>query len=186
MYSEGYNKLFWGMILIVFNFNLGPIDILPNFVGYMLIYSGLNQLSSQLDFYKKGMPASLVLTAVSLFELFRPSGTVNQGNSSVDVNIWLTPLTSITSLINLYLFYVVCKGIYLLSEQRGLQDLKENARVRYKVYFIVTAVFLVYSPFSLNLSKDYAGFMMIPVVINIISALFIMGLFRKSRELLKD
>ena len=33
-----YRRLFWGHILIVFNFNV-PIDILPNVFGWLLVAS---------------------------------------------------------------------------------------------------------------------------------------------------
>lgn len=35
----------WGYIFIYFNINLGPMDILPNFVGYMLILNSLEGLA---------------------------------------------------------------------------------------------------------------------------------------------
>lgn len=42
---SAFKKIAFGYILICFNFNLGPIDILPDFAGYILMLSAVGLLS---------------------------------------------------------------------------------------------------------------------------------------------
>ena len=35
------NKIFWGLILVFFDFNIGSVSILPAFIGYILIALGM-------------------------------------------------------------------------------------------------------------------------------------------------
>lgn len=43
--SSAFKKIAFGYILICFNFNLGPIDILPDFAGYLLMLQAISILS---------------------------------------------------------------------------------------------------------------------------------------------
>ena len=42
--DKGYHKIFWGLIILSFYINLGPIKILPAFVGWLTILGGINIL----------------------------------------------------------------------------------------------------------------------------------------------
>lgn len=46
---NGYKKVFWGMILTVFHFNLGSIEILPNFIGILIVSSGIREVLDGYD-----------------------------------------------------------------------------------------------------------------------------------------
>jgi len=41
---DGYKKIFWGMFFATFHINLGPIEVLPNFVGLLIICSGIKEI----------------------------------------------------------------------------------------------------------------------------------------------
>ena len=45
--SKAVGSVAWGYIFIYFNFNLGPIDILPNFVGYFFILNSIDTLAKE-------------------------------------------------------------------------------------------------------------------------------------------
>lgn len=45
--SKAIGQVAWGYIFIYFNINLGPIDILPNFVGYIFILKSLETLAME-------------------------------------------------------------------------------------------------------------------------------------------
>ena len=38
------NKIFWGLLFLLININIGGISITPSFVGYILIYFGMKQM----------------------------------------------------------------------------------------------------------------------------------------------
>lgn len=41
---HGYKKVFWGMFFTAFHLNLGPIQILPNFIAILIISSGIKEI----------------------------------------------------------------------------------------------------------------------------------------------
>lgn len=41
---RGFSKLFWGFLIILLDFRIQGFDILPDIIGYLMIYSGLTQL----------------------------------------------------------------------------------------------------------------------------------------------
>lgn len=47
---DGYNRIFWGGLITLFNINIGSINLLPNFVGYFVVANGLNVLHKESEF----------------------------------------------------------------------------------------------------------------------------------------
>lgn len=43
----GVSRLAWGYFFLYFDFNLGPISVLPDFVGYLLFLSGIGLLQRE-------------------------------------------------------------------------------------------------------------------------------------------
>lgn len=185
MYSTGYNKLFEGMLFITFNFNIGPINILPDFVGYMIIYSGLTVLQPQSEMYEKAKVSAIALIMITLKDIISLNG-INFWQNLNSFTYIIIILDFIGGILNLYLIYIICKGIISLAEERGLIDLSESAKIRFKVYFVVTVIAIVYSPFSLVISLNISKYMLFVYIVGIIAALFIIELFNKCKIELKD
>ncbi|WML32862.1 hypothetical protein [Clostridium sp. OS1-26] len=186
MYASSYNKLFWAMIFIIFDINLGSINILPNFIGYILIYSALNELQLQHKIYEKGKIPSIILTILTVKDIIHVSNDNLLSGQFAPPNFWLMALSSVILIINIYLIYIICKGIYLLCLERGLQELKDSAKNRWIAFLSVSIISIFYIPFSLNLSLQFKSAMIIFAFINIIAELSIAFLFRKSTILLES
>lgn len=186
MYESGYNKLAWGMMFIIFNINLGPINILPNFIGYLLILSGFTILSEQHVIFGKGKTASGVLALITVKDIVN-FGTFNLLQGSLPSgNLWLFALGAIEQLLNLYVIYIMCKGIYMVAEERGHEDMMNSTRARFRFYLFIETVILFFTPFLLNLSNDKRMLMLAFALVGVISALFIMGLCRMARSKLGE
>lgn len=184
MYTSDYNKLFWGMIFIIFNINLGSVNILPDFVGYILIYIGLSSLSSQHPIYNKGKLPSIILAVLTIKTIVNQQNTNFLGLPQGD--ILSTAIGLISTMINLYLIYIICSGIYLLADNRGLEGFKDSASGRYKAYLVNTIIFQFLLSFSMNMSSDFGVVVIIFVLINIIALISIAALFRRARVELGD
>lgn len=181
MYESAYNKLFWGMMFIIFNINLGSINIMPNCIGYLLIISGLNILANQHSIFEKGKTPAVILAIITIKDIIN-FGTVDllKGGFPMD-NLWYTAIGVVENLLGIYVVYILCRGIYLLSEDRGMTELRDSAKSRFSFYLIMEMILLFYTPFSMNFSRNISVYMIIFVLMHIIGALFIAGLFRKSR-----
>lgn len=105
------NYIFVGLLLTFLNFDItigdSIIGILPNFVGFIMIVSGLKELSKENSFFTKTIPFakgmvvySAILYALNLFGL--------SGNSS-----WIIALAGILATItDLYISYNIIQGIF--------------------------------------------------------------------------
>lgn len=181
MYASSYNKLFWAMVFITFDMNIGPVNILPNFIGYILIYSALNELQTQHKIYEKGKIPSVILIVLTIKDIINVSNDNLLSGEFMPPNFWLMALSSVVSIINVYLMYIICKGIYLLCLERGLEELKDNTKNRWIAFLVVSIVFIFYMPFSLNLNIEFKVIMIIFAFINVIVELSIAFIFRRSR-----
>lgn len=61
------NLIFIGYILIFFHFKINGIDILPDFVGYLLIANGLGRLEKESELFVKARPWAFAMSVVSIF-----------------------------------------------------------------------------------------------------------------------
>lgn len=185
MYESGYDRIFWGMIFIIFDINLGYINILPNFIGYGLIYSGLSILLSQHEIFEKGKMPAVILILLTLKDMFH-----NPSNTSlvagINLSYFSSLIGSLVNIINLYLIYIISRGIYELCENRGLKELRERIRDCWKFYFVISVIALFYMPFSINLPRDFNAIKFIIGIINLIAVISIVLVFKKCRVDLKQ
>ena len=47
--EKGFKNIFWGVFLATFNINFGFIKVLPAFVGWMVLNSGINMLMEEAE-----------------------------------------------------------------------------------------------------------------------------------------
>jgi hypothetical protein len=70
---SGFLWIFWGLLLVVLHIRVGGLELLPDFVGYLLIFKGLGNLSSAHPYFRKARPFALVMIFLSIPSMFRPS-----------------------------------------------------------------------------------------------------------------
>lgn len=187
MYETGYERLFLGMLIIIFDINLGYINILPNFIGYLFILSALSILKTQYKSFEKGKAPCILLTLLTIRDVYHnPQNDLFSGefNSS---GIPTLLIGSVITLLNLYLIFIICKSIYELCEERFLYDLKDYTKHYFILYLIGTGAFLLYYPFSINFSISQNNcFLIVLSIIQIIFSLCIAFLFRKCKSILNS
>ncbi len=106
--------IFWGFIFIFINFsfkfNGSSIDVLPDFIGYILVINGLNEMMSKSILFAKAKPISIVMLIISSL-------------------IFVTDLLGITATLGSlnYLRLIVCAILYLYMTYNivmGVKDLE--------------------------------------------------------------
>jgi hypothetical protein len=185
MYSKGYKRLFWGMLLIIFNINIGFINILPDFAGYILIYSGLNILSSQNQTYQKAKIPAVILMILTLKNLiYDPNSNILSGQI-YDLGLIAMIIGTIVDVIKIYLIYILCNGICELCNERELKELMNFTNGSWKFYLITSVLCLLFVPFSINLyMQPRIAVSAILGIVYIIAALLVAGVFRSCNKVL--
>ena len=185
MYAKGYKRLFWGMVFISFNINIGFINILPGFIGYISIYSGLCILSSQYKLYEKGKIPAVILTLLTLKGIWHdPNSNILTGEI-YNVGLLTLIIACVVIIIKIYLIYIICMGIYELCRERGLNNLMGSTISSMKFYLIISLIYLAYVPFSINLYSEFRViFIIIVGIIQIIASISVALVFKKCKVLL--
>lgn len=182
MYAKGYKRLFWAMVFISFNINIGFINILPDFIGYILIYSGLGILSSQHKLYEKGKIPAVLLTLLTLKDIWNdPRSNILTGGI-YNVGLLTLIFGSIVIIIKIYLIYILCTGVYALCIERGLNELVESVMFSMKFYLIISLIYLAFAPFSINLySEVRIIFIIIVGIIQMFAGISVALVFKKCK-----
>ncbi len=58
---SGISKIAWGFVFILFHFKINSIDLLPDFIGYILVAIGIGSLSENLGHLKLLRPLSIII-----------------------------------------------------------------------------------------------------------------------------
>lgn len=134
------NILFIGLIFVFldFNLNLGSVQIglIPDFIGYILMMKGLDELSDYGENFLKSRPMVIgmaiytgLLYALSLF-----------GMSSVFGGVLSFILGLVSTIVSLYITYLLVIGIKDIEnlQSRSLQS--ESLYMAWKVLAILSVV----------------------------------------------
>jgi hypothetical protein len=175
-----YSLVIWGIVFVFFNFNIGPIDILPNFLGYIFIYYGLSSLSEVNISYRKGSIPSLVLAFVSLIFVFYPLNTSLE--NITPANSWRLGIIAAILVLNLVIFYSICKGIHNEAEKITNDDLRQLAEMRWKCMLFFTCISLMLTPFTLNKGQIIVWLNFFISIILIFLAFLIVLMLRTARD----
>jgi hypothetical protein len=68
--NVGFTRIFWGLLFVVLDIRISSVDlVLPDFVGYILIASGLTSLAPHHQWFRTARILAIVLIFVSLTTL---------------------------------------------------------------------------------------------------------------------
>lgn len=149
--KEGYDKIFLGMIVCFFNVNIGNLNLLPNFIGYIFIVIGIGKLEGKYEgndcnMFEKGKNVGLLLTLTSLLGIF------------IEVmyrdKLLMFNFVAMINHILITLLYVYIFGISAVLARNVLKDEEKYKHIvkKQKTYIKLMTIFGVILSFSLNIS----------------------------------
>lgn len=162
MMEKGYKKMFWGFLITIFDINLGHINILPDFIGYYIMGSGIYILYSEFknDNFKRANTLANVLMSYSLImgvaEYAISANIIGSGlyehPAYTIVNFILSIVISSAILI---MTFNIISGIIDLYLHREMEDEAIILINKQKNYTILTVTGLLLIAVSLNISNEY-------------------------------
>ncbi len=180
MYSEKYNKLFWGLVITLFDFRIMGFNILPDLIGYIIIISALLSLQSHHKGYGKAKMFAIVLLVLSVTDIYQIDDNILNGFTVNTTTIIFMIISSITVILDILMVYFIINTILELALSSNFDELYETAQFRWKAYLIINSIFLLVSPFMINVPEDIVILIIIPLtlIVMIIKIMFI-GLIRQ-------
>ena len=130
--------IFWGLLLDFLDFNLTlngfSIDILPDFVGWLLVLFGARRMREENERFARMQPAAGVLFAVYLLSfLLQPFGSIDLGGS--------LPAAALVLAVNLV--FVALYAYVLWQLVRAMQEMEERYGRAFGAHGIRTAVIVI-------------------------------------------
>lgn len=110
-------KILIGFIFAFFDLNISGFDILADFVGYILIYLGLNEFPV-IPSFAKSKKFSIILLTLSLFECI---ASVIGFIEKLQFDILFSALDIVFTVVFLYLIYLIIKGIGEIENKTKLK-----------------------------------------------------------------
>ncbi len=138
------DSIFYGLILAFIDLNINGLDIIPDWVGYLLMYRGLGQLAAGSGHFTAARPWCLGLAAVNLLLVF----TRFNGPNGVLLS---SAIGLLFSAAFLYTLYLVLQGLGDLQTLYPESDLElPLLNRRWKNTCVITAAMYVFPLFARN------------------------------------
>ena len=180
LYS-GLSNAAWGYFFLHIHFNLGTINILPAFVGYLLLLSAIRKLSGERRDLLLLQPLGVLLAAWNVADwLFACLGGELAG-------IFL-PLDLLAAVAGLYFHFQFITDMAALAEAYQPEDgslarrLRQN-RTAYTVLCTITALFVHLPIRDEDVQVIGGAVLLVPMLIMV---LFIMGELFALRRLFRE
>lgn len=176
-------KLAFGFLIAFLDFRLGTFNILPDIIGYLMIYSALSNFSpSENGRLAKG--AAIFLAIFSLPDIIMPPqltldhiGTLHFG--------WQL-YTSVLHLVQVFLVVNVLKALSIIVNEQGFYTEKKWLEDFGKVYLIVNLILIFMGPIGYLFSFELLFLVGFSFIVGfIIHVIFIVRLFQIRAKVFK-
>lgn len=154
--SEGYRVMFWGIFFITFHINLGPISILPAFIGYLIVSRGIDRLQGEFasPFFRKARLVSnglTILGVISFLLVWFPQ--------SESIMMSYYPLSF--SILELFLVYYVLEGSMERMLACGDGRQVDSYRSEQRSYLIFMTIYIVGMCLAITIAEEISTTLMI-------------------------
>ena len=175
---DGYKKIFWGMFFSTFHINLGSIEILPNFIGLLIICSGIKEILKEYKYESfeqalKYISIHAVISFIAFVSPFIGLATLFENNIGLSI-IWF----NIGNILEMFGIAKLLEGsAEILSERLICNDESMEYRSKIDKYILIYSIIIVLS----NINFIFMGSMttVIIAIVALITKIWIMFSLKK-------
>jgi len=181
--EQGYKKIFWALFFVTFHINLGPLQLLPPFVGWLILLSGLQDLTSALqnssvstESFERARTFGQVLVGLTFMgTLVSLASTGEMMESPV-----LTFYPVVVIALEIITFFHILEGAHNIFATLGLEELAGETEGKLQAYLLMIIPSTVLLTFSLFFNHS-AG-MVIGVLLGIIAVIYLLVFFHRIKK----
>lgn len=168
MMQSSFRKIFWGLLLILLEIHIVVIDILPDPIGYALIFSGI----SALEMAKNASGDRNKVKTMALALLFISIPTIFVQNTPNEVvspySVWPMYMTGLGILKIVLVFYLL-KFMTAIAQERGVGELSKRTEHTGKVYITAMLIVTFIHSFLVNLTEGWAtGLSVLAIIVSLV------------------
>ncbi|WP_221568009.1 hypothetical protein [Alkalihalobacillus sp. TS-13] len=180
--KESFTKIFTGFLLVFLEIHIVAFDILPDPLGYFLIYLGLERISSE---YKIGNLSRIF--AMILFALSLPTVFIQQTNNEITGltanDGWLLYMSAL-GIGKLILVFYVFRVMIQLAQHVGDESILKRTEPTFKVYIVTLLIVTSVEPFLMNSGRDIGSVIgILLIVVSLIMEIFFLVLLHEFRKI---
>ncbi|WP_010676648.1 hypothetical protein [Bacillus timonensis] len=164
-----FKRIFWGYLFILLEIQLFVVDILPEPLGYYLIFSGIatvpieNRTGNKL---KKLLIGLIIISIPTVF--IQQNGNLNDLGTVAGIYPWGI-YTSILEIFKLIVAFFIFQLIIEAVTAHGDEFLLRKSSQTFKIYMTVMLLITLSHSFAMNLSTDViAGYLFFTIPIGLI------------------
>ncbi len=132
----GFKKIFLGIIFL-FDFRFNGIDIIPDFIGFILIFLGLSEICKLHEKFNTAKTLSLVLIFISIPDIYNSPTTYTSAQEALaNVNPLLFLFGIVYTILYLFFMYYLFTGIRDVAMERNNNILANRANLTWILVFI--------------------------------------------------
>lgn len=174
-------RLGWGFVLIMIDIHIMFLDILPDFIGYIMVATALHQLGAIHPVFRKAKWIAIIMIFLSLPSLIMGSNLSISEFSSFSIEKFL--YSGGIMAIHMLMVYWIFNGLYSITKEiGGNAPLLDSISIRRNLYLALYVTQLFVYPFLLNVEESwFLLFIAFAVLSFIMEFLFLRLPFRVSR-----
>lgn len=160
--NDYYKKIFSGFLLVMIDINIGAFDIVPDIIGYLLVFSGLVKLYSITEEGSYGLARffAIWMTLGAVYELLTVTFRL------IYLSAFLGYMVMILGVLGeLLLVVYIYHGMAAHMKDLNEIELSERFGNENKRYALIQGVALVAMSFSINMPKDSSGVILIVLLL---------------------
>jgi len=183
--AKALNKIFWGSLLVFFNFHINHFDILPNFLGYLFIYLGLTGLMSYSEQFSKAKTYVLILAVVSIPLIYQFEVNITEQVRITTNTYILMAIYLVVAFVQLGFVYHFMRGLLEIAQKAPFRPLEKKTGTVLRFYIILTLAtqiisLLIFIPDALDLLL--APIILVIAIVSFVVEIVLLVLIRQFRS----
>jgi len=178
--SAALRRVGWGLVCELIDIRIGHFDVLPDFVGYILIAVGLSALGTLHGHFRRARWIAIAMIALTLPHVLMES-TVTMSNMA-ELPIMLHVYVQALLALHVLMAYWIFGGLQGMARQAGDRHLEDTVAIRMHFYLGINFAQLVVYPFILNVGEGVMELFLVLGVAGLLMELLLMRLpFRLAK-----
>lgn len=149
--KSAFRKIFWGYLLVFLEFHIIYIDVLPDPIGYFLIFLGVSSLIVDYPIGKKAKWWAILLALLSIPSVFISQGDMNE----LQIYTGWSVYQSIMGLLKIILVFYIFQLMLTISKKLAVEELYEWTKKFSSVYLVVMLGLQLFGWVGVNFPKDF-------------------------------
>jgi hypothetical protein len=185
--KENFSMLFWGFFLILIEIHIIGVDLLPDPLGYLLIFLGIKGISKNTSVGKKAQALAIGLIFMALPTIFiYQNGKANEFGQNLPLDGWTIYMNAL-GLLKISLIFYIFKIMLTIVNERSDQALLKRTTTTFHFYIVIMLCNYFLQSFTMNVGTNMLlGINSIMIVSSMIVEIIFLVLLRRYMKIVDN